>query len=320
MISKKYFIVLVLVVCFFVVAFLYFQYKEPSVDGESTKNLPIGKGYSLDPPVLQRVDRGDGFFANQWDDSRKFGPVPALLQSKGNDYCRKSGGNYAKGFHPRAQGLNGKKIVGGAFLCGKHAMVSLEQLRRYSKKMSISKQVVCDSSMTVDAVANSIIRALDIASSDGGFEYSFFEIEEGGIAIITRPERVRENGQYLLGSNRWGLDGIPANFNIVDFIKDPFFRSNGYYRFFVFVISNDQLGIAASRDKSFFDIELRNGVSELNSAVADDSVDGYSVNVLVFSYTRPMDGDITFWDSQNVSVRQHLQASGIQAGLDIACR
>lgn len=90
-------------------------------DGESTRNLPIGKGYAATPPRLVREDVAWDSNKGQrvaWNSTKAFGPVPANLKAKGAATCRSVGATFAKGYHPRAQGLNGQPLAGGAFLCG----------------------------------------------------------------------------------------------------------------------------------------------------------------------------------------------------------
>lgn len=71
------------------------------------------------PPRLV-VKYGTGQYANvalkAWDDTSKFGPVPANLRARGEEVCRALNAR-PEGYHPRAQDENGNTIVEGGFLC-----------------------------------------------------------------------------------------------------------------------------------------------------------------------------------------------------------
>lgn len=52
-----------------------------------------------------------------WDHPEYFGPVPAQLQSKGNELCRQIGAERATGYHPNAKDYYGRKFDGGGYYC-----------------------------------------------------------------------------------------------------------------------------------------------------------------------------------------------------------
>ena len=92
------------------------------VNGPSTNTLPIGKTYAKTPPKLVRQEVSWGknkpVQSIAWDNSRWFGPIPAHLVKEGIATCQAVGGQRARGYHPKAMGINGKPIPGGGFLCG----------------------------------------------------------------------------------------------------------------------------------------------------------------------------------------------------------
>ncbi len=95
---------------------------QAAINGPSTNRLPIGKTYAQTPPRLlrQKVSWGTNKPSQllAWDNSQWFGPVPANLVKEGTAICQAVGGQRARGYHPKAQGINGKSIPGGGFLCG----------------------------------------------------------------------------------------------------------------------------------------------------------------------------------------------------------
>lgn len=52
-----------------------------------------------------------------WDHAGAFGPVPTELRETGDATCINYGFTRAVGYHPKAIGLNGAPIEGGAYLC-----------------------------------------------------------------------------------------------------------------------------------------------------------------------------------------------------------
>lgn len=92
------------------------------ISGPSTSRLPIGKTYSKTPPKLVRQEVSWGknkpVQSIAWDNSQWFGPVPANMMKEGMATCQAVGGQKARGYHPKAMGINGKPIPGGGFLCG----------------------------------------------------------------------------------------------------------------------------------------------------------------------------------------------------------
>lgn len=89
--------------------------------GETTGDLPIGSTYASTPPRLVKETVAWGNTKKvqgiAWSDTKLFGPVPGNLQAKGDKECQTAGGNTAKGYHPRAIGVDGKPIEGGGFIC-----------------------------------------------------------------------------------------------------------------------------------------------------------------------------------------------------------
>ena len=54
-----------------------------------------------------------------WDNIGAFGPVPANLAKTGAQICSSINSKWVPlGYHSRAQGLDGKAIVGGGYVCG----------------------------------------------------------------------------------------------------------------------------------------------------------------------------------------------------------
>ena len=86
---------------------------------------------------------------------------------------------------------------------------------------------------TVGEVSDAILTALE---RSGYVERSFFQTGDGGIALVTRLERIGIDGSSAAGAERWlaGFDNSPASF--ADFVRGLFFAPAGHYRDIVFIL------------------------------------------------------------------------------------
>ena len=65
------------------------------------------------PRIIQTKD------GNLWDNIGNFGPVPVNLKATGAQICAGINSKWvALGYHSRAEGLDGKPITGGGYVCG----------------------------------------------------------------------------------------------------------------------------------------------------------------------------------------------------------
>lgn len=74
----------------------------------------VGTVEGATPPRI--IETKDG---RVWDNIGAFGPVPANLAKTGAQICSSINSKWvAIGYHSRAQGLDGKAIAGGGYVCG----------------------------------------------------------------------------------------------------------------------------------------------------------------------------------------------------------
>src|SRR5262249_1473613 len=83
---------------------------------------------------------------------------------------------------------------------------------------------------TCGEVSDAILSALE---RSGYVERSFFQTGDGGIALVTRLERIATDGSPAEETERWpaGFDNNPTRF--VDFVRGLFFAKEGRYRVIV---------------------------------------------------------------------------------------
>ena len=92
-------------------------------------------------------------------------------------------------------------------------------------------QTLFGSYSTVGEVSSAILTALRKADY---VDWSFFQTEDGGIALVTRLEKIGDDGTPA--DPRWpaGFDENPAGF--VDFVRGLFYAKAGHYRVIVFIL------------------------------------------------------------------------------------
>lgn len=94
-----------------------------------------------------------------------------------------------------------------------------------------------------DDVANlgDIARRIKLAL-DGAeyFEYRYYEIP-GGIAMVTRLERIHANGMSAAGDERWNL-GSPRNVSLRALLAGLFRGNPGHFRIIAFIVTDDPPG------------------------------------------------------------------------------
>src|SRR5262249_41670004 len=89
---------------------------------------------------------------------------------------------------------------------------------------------------TFREVVSVLLTSLEAA---GYVERSFFGAENGGIVLVTRLERINEDGTSTKGSRRWPSEQIHPRMTaggVTEFLSGLFYAEPGYYRVIVFVI------------------------------------------------------------------------------------
>ncbi len=162
---------------------------------------------------------------------------------------------------------------------------------------------------TLGDAANAILAAL---TAQGYVEHSFFATPNG-IALVTRLERINDNGTRA--DPRWPsrLEGAA---NLIDYLKGLFFVAAGHYRLIVFIIQNDafqQSGAQVSeKDAKAW---LRLGLNTLPAELARQKFFG-DCTALIYKFmstgarVRLVDCELTGFD--------HLKLAGLQSLLGSA--
>jgi len=162
-------------------------------------------------------------------------------------------------------------------------------------------------------VTASIIAALE---RQGYVERSFFRTAADGVALVTRLERINDDGSPAAGGERWpaGLqDGGRSTATLGQLLRGLFYVDPGRYRVIVFIVQDAPFSQSSERitgDQAR--IWLRSGANVLPRDIAERPFTG-SCTALVYEFAS--DGAAVRVVESRLTGRQHLEKAGVLAGL-----
>lgn len=167
---------------------------------------------------------------------------------------------------------------------------------------------------TVGEVAAAILAALE---QNGYVERSFFRTDPGGVAMVTRLERINDDGSPSV--ERWPASAqrIDSTRSLMDFLHGLFFVDPGHYRVIVFVLQDLPFSqsadiITAQQAHAW----LVAGTNVLSPDMAKLSFAGGHVTVLIYEFAS--DGSKVQVVTSQLTGKQHLERAGVLAALDPA--
>src|SRR5262249_38596515 len=86
-----------------------------------------------------------------------------------------------------------------------------------------------------------IVATITLALEFNGYvERSFLRTEAGGVALVTRLERINDDGSSAVGHNRWSVgQRHPAStYELASFLRGLFYADPGRYRVIVFILQD----------------------------------------------------------------------------------
>jgi tetratricopeptide (TPR) repeat protein len=167
---------------------------------------------------------------------------------------------------------------------------------------------------TVGEVSDAILDAL---RRSGYVEYSFFQTGDGGVALVTRLEKIANDGTPAAEGERWpaGFNNDPASF--IDFVRGLFYAKPGHYRVIVFVLQ--EASFTQSHDTvtgNTAEDWLRGGANKLPPAIRQRPF-GKDSTCTALIYEFASDGSAAVKGVVSaLTGRQHLQRAGLLAVLE----
>jgi hypothetical protein len=161
---------------------------------------------------------------------------------------------------------------------------------------------------------------------NGYVERSFFRTKEGGVALVTRLERINDDGSSATASERWPSEAISrsGSLDLFKFWRGLFFVQPGHSRIIVFILerfpfTQDDKGVTSSEANSWVHI----GSDVLPPAVRQLSFSSTSsaiahCDALIYEFAN--DGSVERKVDSRLTGKQHLEKSGILATLEESSR
>jgi hypothetical protein len=159
-----------------------------------------------------------------------------------------------------------------------------------------------------DAVQN-----LDRALSQCGYDERSYFLVPGGVAVVTRLERIGRDGRPFSTGDRWVTGDYRPALTLTEYLKRLFGADDGLYRVVVFVLTPKPFG---SQQKTVTSAEatqwLSEGLDTLPPEMANLSLSGaYNCTALIYEFEKPHGLDPHIDIPSVLGAQQHLAASGL---------
>lgn len=161
-----------------------------------------------------------------------------------------------------------------------------------------------------------ILAALE---SGGYVERSYFSTEAGGVAMVTRLERINDDGTPAPAASRWALKAPPdgAIAETISFLRGLFFVEKGRYRTIVFMLQDQPF---TQSDKAASEKDVRDwipkGANLLSSDAARKPYAGAHCTALIYEFAS--DGSAVKLVDSRLTGKEHLARSGLLSALEQA--
>jgi hypothetical protein len=174
-------------------------------------------------------------------------------------------------------------------------------------------ETVFERGRTTGQVVTAIIAALE---RKGYVERSFFTTPADGVVLVTRLERINEDGSSAADLQRWPAAGEAAHSSVgfAQFLRGLFYVDPGRYRVIVFILQDapfrqsTEQQITGQQARAW----LRTGANVLPRELAER---GYKGDCTVLVYEFASDGTAVRVVESRLTGLQHLEKSGVLATL-----
>ena len=165
---------------------------------------------------------------------------------------------------------------------------------------------------TLNDVHERLRRVLD----ETGFSPAELFAAPGGFALITKMERIHDDGTSYTGSERWTQGKIPLHsLSLKDYLTSLFFDAPGEFRVFVFVISTMQPfppeHPSKEQEDKARDLELLQGGRVLPSSIASLPWKDRHGYVLLYRFERRLGEPAAEVRPEPLPLRTHLEKAGM---------
>jgi hypothetical protein len=164
---------------------------------------------------------------------------------------------------------------------------------------------------TLGEATDAIISALE---RTGYVERTFFRTKPGGVALVTRLERIEPDGTHVV-PDRWSVSNERYNSaaGLASFLRGLFFAEKGHYRLIVFILQDSAFVPSLEKLNETQARGLINrGANILPAKARQQSFDGNHCTVLVYEFAS--DGAAVSPVKQSrLTAKEHLEKAGVLA-------
>jgi hypothetical protein len=166
---------------------------------------------------------------------------------------------------------------------------------------------------TIGQVVAIIISSLE---QTGYVERSFYRTKTNGVALITRLERINDDGSPASGNERWSAGlSYQSTLDLVRFPRGLFYVERGRYRVIVFILDDMPFSQSSERiSEADARAWLRTGVNVLPPELAERPYGAGNCTVLIYEFAS--EGNVARLVDSNLTGKQHLEKAGLLAGLE----
>ena len=159
-----------------------------------------------------------------------------------------------------------------------------------------------------------IISALE---RNGYVERSFFQTEPGGIALVTRLERIKNDGSSFAERERWppSKQTYASTNDLARFLYGLFFVDPGHYRVIVFILqdlpfSQSSKKITGGEARQWLSI----GANILPPEISERPFGNGHCTVLIYEFSS--DGTTVRVVESRLTGKEHLEKAGVLSLLE----
>jgi tetratricopeptide (TPR) repeat protein len=181
-----------------------------------------------------------------------------------------------------------------------------------SAKYVLPRDVFKDRS-TIGQAVDAIIAALE---KQDYVDRSFFATPAGGVALVTRLERINDDGTHAAETKRWPAAGGDQQFSstldLGRILRSLFFAEPGHYRIIVFILQNEAFSQSGTRiTEEDAQAWLHKGLNVLPQEIRDRAFDKADCTALIYEFVNDGSG-AHMVENSPLTGKQHLRMAGLQ--------
>jgi HEAT repeat protein len=165
------------------------------------------------------------------------------------------------------------------------------------------RKLIGDDDTTLGTVYQRLYDALTLC--DSNFESGLFRTP-GGFALLSKMERIAQDGTPFAGKQRWVLGKIPPQ-SLSDLLTQLFLEKPGFFRVIAFVVT-DQINFEQGNEEL---PDFHRGGTVLPPGIASLTMKGRQCYALVYSFEKRAGSSATNLSHESLNAKLHLAKAGL---------